>query len=228
MASTTISGLNPTLQAIKSMKVAVDRYDDQGLPVETNNLTLEQILELFEIIGNAPPTGTISICPSDTVPAGYLELNGDPFDMALYPQLALVFPSGILPKWNGRTPKHTPDGAVAGTTEEDNIKVHSHSVAVQNKDLGAKNTNSAGEHSHTKGGNATAATNNGYRLSAGREQPWTQGDDTTVYDVQTQDAGNHVHSMSLGSHNHTATCSEVGSQENTVKGVFVRYVVRAR
>jgi hypothetical protein len=205
MASTTISGLNPTLQAIKSMKVAVDRYDSQGLPVETNNLTLEQILELFEIIGNTPPTGTALICSSDTIPSGYLELNGDSFDMALYPQLALIHPSGILPKWNGRTPKHTPDGAVAGTTEEDNVKAHAHTATF----VGSQLPN----HSHTVGA-WYGPTSGSTRFQGGSNNLNTSNKTTS--------------SVSAGKPSGAVTVNSTGSVENTVKGVFVRYMVRAR
>lgn len=204
MASTTISGLNPVLQAIKSMKVAVDRYDDQGLPVETNNLTLEQILELFEVIGNTPPTGTPLICVTDTIPSGYLELNGGSFDMALYPQLALVFASGVLPDWRGRTPKHAPEGRNAGEFEEDNIKSHGHTATFTGNELEPH------EHEQERFGEfRDAAGGSRYNYCAGSTK------------IKTS-------KVSAGTPSGLVSVSLTGAAENTVKGVFVRYMVRAR
>ena len=196
MANTTISGLNPVSQAIKSMKVAVDRYDGQGLPVETNNLTLEQILELFEIIGNTPPTGTFLPWLTNTLPKGYLEA-GSSFDMNLYPQLALVFPSGVIPKINGRVLKHAPEGRNAGEFEEDNVKSHGHTAVFKGDPH---------DHNYSAANGKTAFA--GTYLGAYTSKSTFKTNKVTV-----------TGSVEIG---------ETGARENTVKSVFVRYMVRAR
>lgn len=218
MATTTITDLIRALETTKTMVLAVDQEDAGTGQIETKKIDLEQILNLFAVIGNEPPTGVAHIWTTDTIPTGYLELNGQSFDPNTYPQLGLIFPSGILPDWRGRVAKHTPYPLNAGLTEEDGIKAHSHVINVDNRDLGAPNTNPVGDHQHGSGlaEIVTYQDGNSSRYFL------------TGNPGKTEFAGGHNHYTVMGAHNHTATCSTVGATENTVKGVFVRYIVRAR
>ena len=204
------------------MVLAVDQEDSATGEIETVKIDLEQILNLFAVIGNEPPTGVAHIWTTDAIPTGYLELNGQTFDPNTYPQLGLTFPSGILPDWRGRVPKYAPTGRNAGETEEDNLKAHSHTITVNYMDLGQKATNQGGEHTHVMSAIATTPFPHG-APSYASPRAWTG-----AAGISTQGSGTHNHTINMGSHNHTASCSTTGATENTVKGVFVRYIVRAR
>lgn len=246
MATTTITDLIRALETTKTMVLAVDQEDSSTGQIETKKIDLEQILNLFAVIGNEPPTGVAHIWSTDTIPTGYLELNGQTFDQNTYPQLGLIFPSGILPDWRGRVPKHTPTGQNAGTTEEDNIKAHNHVISVSQRDLGEKSS-SIYNHNHNRGTMDIQGSFAGLSLGGNPSGAFgattstpggiTSGNDGFFVDYNffanrnwsgLTSTDSHNHSITMGSHNHEATCSAVGGAENTVKGVFVRYIVRAR
>lgn len=130
MANVTISDLNPIADVVSSMKVAVDRYDAQGLPVETNNVSIAQIAEFIAISGDAPPVGTILTWMTPNIPAGHLLCDGSEFDTQLYPALALVFPTGILPQFGGRVQKQAnpEQNDVVGAFQGQQNLAHSHTM----------------------------------------------------------------------------------------------------
>ncbi|MEJ1619782.1 phage tail protein, partial [Escherichia coli] len=47
------------------------------------------------------PVGAPVAWPSDSVPAGYAVMQGQTFDKAAYPLLAVVYPSGVIPDMRG-------------------------------------------------------------------------------------------------------------------------------
>ncbi|AOM42820.1 hypothetical protein A9255_06315 [Xenorhabdus hominickii] len=51
--------------------------------------------------GLALPVGVPVPWPTETPPEGWLICNGDSFDKARYPKLALAYPSGVLPDLRG-------------------------------------------------------------------------------------------------------------------------------
>lgn len=51
--------------------------------------------------GSALPVGVPVPWPSATTPTGWLKCNGSSFNLASYPKLAAVFPSGVLPDLRG-------------------------------------------------------------------------------------------------------------------------------
>ncbi|MER0046496.1 tail fiber protein [Pectobacterium odoriferum] len=58
------------------------------------------------------PIGAIIMWPSETPPDGWLELNGQQFDVADNPKLAVMFPSGQLPDYRGRFPRGWANGSL--------------------------------------------------------------------------------------------------------------------
>ncbi|HGG8702162.1 TPA: phage tail protein [Enterobacter cloacae] len=60
--------------------------------------------------GSALPVGVPVPWPSATPPAGWLKCNGATFSAALYPKLALAYPSGILPDLRGEFIRGWDDG----------------------------------------------------------------------------------------------------------------------
>ncbi|EFW1994730.1 tail fiber protein [Shigella sonnei] len=125
------------------------------------------------------PIGAPIPWPTDTPPEGYAIMEGQTFDVGLYPKLAAVYPSGALPDMRGQTIKGKPSGRAVLSTEADGIKSHSHSASASSTDLGSKTTssfdygskttssfdygtktsNTTGNHNHTVSGNTSAAGN---------------------------------------------------------------------
>ncbi|MBP2848770.1 phage tail protein [Dickeya oryzae] len=65
---------------------------------------LAQKIDLAEIVGIPLPW------PQATAPAGWLKCNGQAFDKAVYPRLAQVYPSGVLPDLRGEFIRGWDDG----------------------------------------------------------------------------------------------------------------------
>ncbi|EAV1591694.1 phage tail protein [Salmonella enterica subsp. salamae] len=60
--------------------------------------------------GSALPVGVPVPWPLPNPPEGWLKYNGAPFDKNLFPKLALVYPSGILPDLRGEFIRGWDDG----------------------------------------------------------------------------------------------------------------------
>jgi hypothetical protein len=54
------------------------------------------------------PVGAPIVWPSDTLPSGFALMTGQTFNLASYPQLAVAYPSGIIPDMRGQTVKGKP------------------------------------------------------------------------------------------------------------------------
>ncbi|EQS43031.1 hypothetical protein G804_00001, partial [Escherichia coli HVH 146 (4-3189767)] len=76
------------------------------------------------------PPGVPLPWPSDTPPAGYAIMQGQTFDKAAYPKLAIAYPSGVIPDMRGWTIKGKPaSGRAVLSQEQDGIKSHTHSAS---------------------------------------------------------------------------------------------------
>ena len=164
------------------------------------------------------PPGVPLPWPSDTPPAGYAIMQGQTFDKAAYPKLAIAYPSGVIPDMRGWTIKGKPaSGRAVLSQEQDGIKstnntgAHTHSLS--------GSTGSAGVHTHGNGirwpggggsalafydgGGFTYVQNSQYQVS-----PETSSYRSYYQRIQTQSAGAHTHSLSgtaasSGAHAHT-------------------------
>ncbi|MEQ9832100.1 tail fiber protein [Pectobacterium versatile] len=58
------------------------------------------------------PIGAIIMWPSETPPEGWLELNGQQFDVTENPKLAVMFSDGKLPDYRGRFPRGWANGSL--------------------------------------------------------------------------------------------------------------------
>ncbi|HID3636454.1 TPA: tail fiber protein [Escherichia coli] len=200
------------------------------------------------------PPGVPLPWPSDTPPAGYAIMQGQTFDKAAYPKLAIAYPSGVIPDMRGWTIKGKPaSGRAVLSQEQDGIKSHTHSASASNTDLGTKTTSSFDYGTKTvstfdygtKTTNTTGAHTHGY--ITGAQASGTRGDwdaDGLRNTVQTSSAGNHAHTVGIGAHNHTVgigahahtlalgahghtiTVNPTGNTENTVKNIAFNYIVR--
>lgn len=113
-----------------------------GADIPNKPLFIEN-LGLTETIQNLFPVGAPIPWPSDTIPAGYTIMQGQPFDKSVYPLLAKAYPSGVILDMRGWTIKGKPaSGRAVLSQEMDGNKRHSHSARAQDTDLGTKNTSS--------------------------------------------------------------------------------------
>jgi hypothetical protein len=181
---------------------------------------------------NQCPPGVPLPWPSEAVPRGFAAMTGQSFDKTVYPRLAAVYTSGVLPDMRGQTIKGAPTGRALLSLEGDGIKSHTHSADDNSVDYGTKttssfdygtktsstydysavNTSSSGAHTHTVSGTAASAgahthTYKTDHLGNQGVQGASGGDNTSGY-VNTSSAGAHTHSVSgtaasAGAHTHS-------------------------
>ncbi|QUG66334.1 phage tail protein (plasmid) [Escherichia coli] len=187
------------------------------------------------------PVGAAIPWPSDSVPTGYAIMQGQAFDKAAYPLLAVAYPSGVIPDMRGWTIKGKPaSGRAVLSQEQDGIKSHTHSASASSTDLGTKTTssfdygtkstnntgahthsisgtaNSAGAHQHKSsgafGGTNTSIFPNGYTAISNLSAGIMS---TTSGSGQTRNAGK---TSSDGAHTHSlsGTAASAGAHAHTV------------
>ncbi|MBI0275315.1 phage tail protein [Hafnia alvei] len=206
--------------------------------------------------GTYYPTGAPIPWPSDAIPSGYALMQGQAFNKTSYPELAVAYPSGVIPDMRGWTIKGKPaSGRAVLSQEQDGIKSHNHSASASNTDLGTKTTSgfdygtkTASTFDHgTKTTNTTGDHVHGSNASRGDadNNAFAAGDiNNTLLNVNTKNAGNHAHTVGIGAHNHTVaigahnhtvalgahghtiTVNAAGNTENTVKNIAYNYLVR--
>ncbi|EFA4488524.1 tail fiber protein [Escherichia coli] len=200
------------------------------------------------------PVGAPIPWPSDSVPTGYALMQGQTFDKAAYPLLAVAYPSGVIPDMRGWTIKGKPaSGRAVLSQEQDGIKSHTHSASASSTDLGTKTTssfdygtktvstfnhgtkttNNTGAHTHTVGGRYGGDSIGGkqrVQVSGTNQVSSSAGAHAHTVDIgqhnHTVGIGAHSHSIAIGAHSHTVTVSATGNSENTVKNVAYNYIVR--
>lgn len=177
------------------------------------------------------PVGVPVPWPSDTLPAGYALMQGQTFNRAQYPKLALAYPNGIIPDMRGQTIKGKPaSGRQVLSAESDGIKSHTHTGTVASTDLGTKSTSSfdygqkttsafdygtkttdtTGAHTHTYS-RFSIDGNNGGSGSSGNNYKVVLNPKSQ--DTSTASSGNHAHTVAIGSHTHTLA---VGAHTHTL------------
>ncbi|GKX58335.1 prophage tail fiber N-terminal domain-containing protein [Leminorella grimontii] len=202
------------------------------------------------VLDELMPVGAPIPWPSDVIPDGFMLMAGQAFDKTACPKLAIVYPSGVLPDLRGWTIKGKPAaGRDILSQEQDGIKSHSHTGAAVAVDLGTKSTAAAGEHYHNL---SATALSSGYHShtyyyanrSAGTGHIYTEnsqrapnndfsdttagaGEHTHAVSGTAISAGNHAHSVYIGTHGHSVSIDAAGNAENTVKNIAFNYIVRA-
>ncbi|EMG9923984.1 prophage tail fiber N-terminal domain-containing protein [Citrobacter freundii] len=200
------------------------------------------------------PVGAPIPWPSDTPPANHAIMQGQPFDKATYPLLAVAYPSGVIPDMRGQTIKGKPDGRAVLSQELDDIKSHNHGATVASTDLGnrdttgfdygnkettgfdygTKTTDVQGDHAHNYTFMAWQA---GWGYPAGNQNMGAVTQTTSTNGAHAHNVyigahshivgiGAHAHSVYIGAHSHGVTVSPLGHAENTVKNTAFNYIVR--
>ncbi|MEL9884071.1 phage tail protein, partial [Escherichia coli] len=152
------------------------------------------------------PPGVPLPWPSDTPPAGYAIMQGQTFDKAAYPKLAIAYPSGVIPDMRGWTIKGKPaSGRAVLSQEQDGIKSHTHSASASNTDLGTKTTSSFDYGTKTVStfnyGTKTTNTTGNHTHTIYRGNANTNGEtgktgfDNPSFNGTSGAAGNHAHTV---------------------------------
>lgn len=156
---------------------------------------------------------------SDTLPDSdkYAFMLNQAFDMEANPKLAIVYPDGIIPTMEGLGLVGKESDESVGAYEEGQVKEHGHpGSAVSSTNLGSKTTNTTGNHYHryTEMYHSGAVAGGG-----GTYNKSTRTSNTTS-------AGNHYHSVSIGSHAHTVAIALFGALKNTINHRKCNFIVR--
>lgn len=186
------------------------------------------------------PVGAPIPWPSDTVPSGYVLMQGQTFDKSAYPKLAAAYPSGVIPDMRGWTIKGKPaSGRAVLSQEQDGIKSHTHSASASSTDLGTKttssfdygtkSTNNTGAHTHSLSGSTSSAGAHshvdGRRFNTSTFKDTYQYGSTAVgsnsYQVQGAvglGIGTMANTNSAGAHTHSlsGTAASAGAHAHTV------------
>jgi len=206
------------------------------LPDKTNDAqviaAIQKLIQKSADDNSGVPVGTPIPWPSDTVPTGYGLMQGQTFDTAKYPKLAIAYPSGTIPDMRSYTIKGKPaSGREVLSAEADGIKSHNHTATAANTDLGTKTSSSFDYATKTtnapdlgskttsnfdygtKTTNSTGAHTHTYNDNyvAGSAGPDGAGDRKGP--TNTSSAGAHTHTVAIGAHTHTVA---LGTHSHTV------------
>lgn len=186
----------------------------------------------------AYPVGAPIPWPSDVVPDGYAVMQGQPFDTAQYPKLAIAYPNGVIPDMRGQTVKGKPaSGRAVLSAEADSIKSHTHTATTASTDLGTL-TSSSFDYStkttdapdlgskttspfdygskSTDNNGAHTHTMQGYPVYEGGKAATGGGSYLGTFATRvgtTDSAGAHAHTIAIGAHTHTVA---IGAHSHTV------------
>lgn len=179
------------------------------------------------------PVGAAIPWYTDTAPSGFAMMKGQAFNKATYPQLAAVFPTGVLPDMRGRAAVGKFDGETVGAFEQGEIKSHNHSGSVTSTDLGTKTT-STNWHDHNLKTN-TNPWGDAFAASWIGDNNWLmQGFKGAIGNIATQyanarnsiDSEAHNHTVAIGVHGHGLAINANGGSRNTVDNIKVNWIVR--
>lgn len=161
------------------------------------------------------PVGAPVPWPSDTVPAGYALMQGQPFDKSVYLLLAVAYPSGVIPDMRSQTIKGKPDSRAVLSQELDGIKWHDHGATIASTDLGSRDT--TGFDYGTKsvsvfdyGTKSTTGAGAHNHPISGRTQFGQAGDVVAMSNTGSDrtnwgavgGVGDHAHAVGIGAHEH--------------------------
>ncbi|WP_448512660.1 phage tail protein [Photorhabdus laumondii] len=110
-------GIEAHLSGDSSQSIYIYQRDATGkniyvtsFPKKYGTLATLDDINAAIVAQNNIPVGTPIPWPLPNVPAGYLACNGQAFNKSLYPQLAIAYPSGVLPDLRGEFIRGWDDG----------------------------------------------------------------------------------------------------------------------
>lgn len=177
-------------------------------------LAIQEAIRAQSYANSVPfPAGIPLPWPTDIAPAGYAIMKNQAFDKTVFPELAKLYPSGIIPDMRGLAIVGKEDDEDVLLYEADFVKSHLHTGVVGAIDLGRKQTDIAGNHRHSF---PSYARSGGVPGSGG----FGSGSKVTSY------AGEHSHYVDIGSHAHTLIIDAFGAAKNTIRNRKYNWIVR--
>lgn len=180
-----------------------------------NNLWLKLAAKIFPV-GAAIPWFT------DIAPDGFGIMKNQAFDLVANPELAKIWPNGIIPDMRGCGVMGKKESETIGVYEEGQVKEHGHpNSSASSTDLGSKNTNTTGNHHH-----ATTLRAAGNSHPNNQTQFYIGDGGAGNRAANTSTGGAHYHSVSIGTHAHAVMIALFGALENTINHRKVNWIVR--
>ncbi|MGL5421902.1 MAG: phage tail protein [Serratia fonticola] len=189
---------------------------------DTDNGRIYSKAGTFALQSETTPVGVPMPWPGNVAPLGHALFVGQAFDKVANPQLAVVYPSGVLPDMRGRTILGNPVGRAPLSLADGEVKYHGHTGEVGGTDLGSKET-----------------TANGYfkpKVRAYRSNTALDGGDSERFSFTAhnefadhglvEDTPAHTHWVTLGWHGHSLRIDAFGAAKNTVDNIAFNYIVR--
>lgn len=113
-----------------------DPADEESITLALTPAGLKKVTDIITPL--TIPVGGIIEWPATVPPEGWLEANGQVFDKAKYPKLALVLPSGRVPDIRGKFVRGWAHGSTVdpdsgrdiGSDQAPSVEAHSHDVAL--------------------------------------------------------------------------------------------------
>ncbi|WCE31252.1 phage tail fiber domain-containing protein [Vibrio sp. SCSIO 43137] len=211
--------LAAAVKASDRSKTEADRSKTEAERAFSEAERAKTIADIDNVAKAICPYGVPLPYPSDIPPEGWLIMKGQAFDPVLCPILAKLYPSHFLPDMRGKAVVGKKDGEAVLFYEEDHVKSHSHSGAVGGTDLGRKNTNETGQHSHYtthwRGHYANNTEGSAGSPGFGGTKNW-----------HTNATGAHSHYVDIGAHTHPLVINAFGDEENTIKNIKYNWIVR--
>jgi hypothetical protein len=212
-----------------AIQIKIDPSVQFATPTDLENAVKEHLEEedphnvisdlWTELAAKICPIGVPIPWPTDVAPDGWAVMKGQSFDLNIYPILALVYPSGIIPDMRGLAIVGKKEADVTLSYEDDAVKSHNHPGSyVNSTDLGSRSTSTGGNHSHS--------TTFYIANSGGGHNPAGYNSVGGAFGVGTSAAGNHSHSVSFGGHAHGLHIASEGGDENKIKNRKFNWIVR--
>ncbi|MBD1572471.1 phage tail protein [Vibrio sp. S17_S38] len=172
------------------------------------------------------------ICPvgvplpwgSDIAPDGFAIHKGQAFDILANPELAKLYPDGIIPDMRGLGIIGKEDGELILAYEEGQVKEHGHpNSTVSSTNLGTKTTSTQSLKANIE---LSRAYDSGYAdqldyIGRGQNLGRYWKSPTSKISIP-----NHAHTVAIGSHAHSVAIALFGALKNTINHRKFNWIVR--
>lgn len=175
-----------------------------------NNLWLKLAAKIFPV-GAAIPWFT------DIAPDGFGIMKNQAFDLIANPELAKIWPDGIIPDMRGCGVIGKVEGETIGAYEEGQVKAHGHpNSTVSSTNLGTKTTNTDSHYHNVSG----------FYAPVGGSTNFQGGGNPLNGTTKNTSTDSHNHTVAIGSHAHTVMIALFGALKNTINHRKVNWIVR--
>lgn len=177
---------------------------------------------MFAIKEEITPAGVPLPWSGSSPPPGFIFMLGQKFNISAYPQLAQLYPDGVLPDMRGQTILGKPDDRAPLSRAAGQVINHGHNGEVISTDLGSKETTAGGYFQPR-----VRAYPSNTALESGTSERFSFTGHNAFGDYGLVEATPaHTHSINLGPHGHSMRINAFGAAKNTVDNIVFNYIVR--